>query len=46
MSRVEMYSKKAGKNISISVGKQQAGMAMGWMNNGWSKTGGWKKPTR
>ncbi len=44
MNRVEMYSKKAGKNISITVGKQQVNAAMGWVNSAWSKTGGWKKP--
>lgn len=44
MKKIEMFSKKLGKNISV---KSFSGSnpVMGWSNSGWSKSGGWKKPT-
>ena len=43
MKKIEVFSKKLGKKIGVE--KKTAGtVAMGWINGGWSKSGGWKKP--
>jgi len=44
MQKIEMFSKKLGKNIMVKTSNGLTA-AMGWTNSGWSKSGGWKKPT-
>lgn len=44
MKKLEVYSKKLGKTITVETreGKcASAGSALGWSNGGWSKSGGW-----
>ncbi len=42
MKKIEMFSKKLGKNITVKA--VASNHVMGWTNSGWSKSGGWKKP--
>ena len=44
MSKIQMYSQKLGKNITVETNKKANTVAMGWSNSGWSKSGGWKRP--
>lgn len=41
MKNLKVFSKKLGKFVNVNVvpGKKQN--ALGWMNSGWSKSGGW-----
>ena len=41
---VKVFSEKAGKTVSVKVtSKPQT--AYGWMDSGWSKSGGWFRPS-
>lgn len=44
MNKIQMYSQKLGKSVSVAAGKKANTVAMGWSNSGWSKSGGWKRP--
>lgn len=46
MDKIQMYSKKLGKVVDIKTTscKRVSAFALGWMNSGWSKSGGWKVP--
>ena len=44
MQKIERFSKKLEKNIMVKTSNGLTA-AMGWTNSGWSKSGGWKKPT-
>ena len=44
MSKIQMYSQKLGKSVSVEAVKKANTVAMGWSNSGWSKSGGWKRP--
>ena len=44
MKKIEMFSKKLGKTIPVRTSNGLSA-ALGWTNSGWSKSGGWKKPT-
>jgi len=45
MSKVQVFSKKLGKTVSIErTEKSVHNTVMGWMDSGWSKSGGWKLP--
>lgn len=50
MSKIEMYSKKLGKTVTIQAasGKRPANgiEMMGWMQSGWSRDTGWKYPPK
>lgn len=43
MKKVEVYSKKAGKKISVKKSTKSIvpTSVQGWSNSGWSKSGGW-----
>lgn len=44
MKTLSVYSKKLGKAIDVKVETRKIQSALGWMNSGWSKSGGWRVP--
>ena len=45
MKNVSVFSKKLGKAVDVKVVTSSKNSSLGWMNSGWSKSGGWKVPT-
>lgn len=43
MKSVKVFSEKVGKAIDVKVSAKKPN-ALGWMNSGWSKSGGWFVP--
>lgn len=44
MKSISVFSQKLGKFIEVKAVSSQKRSAMGWMQSGWSKSGGWKTP--
>ena len=45
MKKIEVFSKKLGKTVSVNaVACKGKTSALGWMQSGWSKSGGWRAP--
>lgn len=44
MKSVNVFSQKLGKTVEAKVVSSSKSSVMGWMNSGWSKSGGWKYP--
>lgn len=45
MKSVSVFSQKLGRCVEIKAVASQKRSAMGWMQSGWSKSGGWKTPS-
>lgn len=44
MKKIEVYSKKLGKTMTVEARKGKpasAGNVVGWSKSGWSRSGGW-----
>lgn len=44
MKTVSVFSKKLGKFVEVKTASSAKSNSMGWLNSGWSKSGGWKVP--
>ena len=44
MKTINVFSKKVGHSINAKVVANKKQTAIGWMNSGWSKSGGWCVP--
>ena len=44
MKKLNIYSKKLGKAVDVKAATSKKQSALGWMNSGWSKSGGWCVP--
>lgn len=45
MSKVEIFSKKAGKTLTVKSGIKVS-TVMGWSNSAWQRSSSWKSPVR
>lgn len=44
MKKLNVYSKKLGKTVDVKATASKKRSALGWMQSGWSKSGGWCSP--
>lgn len=44
MKDVSVYSEKLARKVTIAKMGSKKQSALGWMNSGWSKSGGWFAP--
>ena len=44
MKTVSVFSKKLGKTVTVKTSSSAKPQSMGWMQSGWSKSGGWITP--
>lgn len=45
MKTVSVFSKKLGKKVEVKAATSSKKSSMGWMQSGWSKSGGWYDPS-
>lgn len=44
LKSVSVFSQKLGRTVEAKAVSSSKSSVMGWMNSGWSKSGGWKYP--